>query len=132
MPIEVLSECLNCGKVETKYNTQGKYCNAKCQHAYQNQIKLNEWLSGGRTWSGALPNWVRKYISERDNDCCTVCGINEYMGKPISLEVDHEDGNPHNHSSDNLRTICPNCHSQTDSYRNKNYGNGRTLRSPVS
>lgn len=51
---------------------------------------------------------------------CESCGIEEWMNNPISLELDHIDGNRTNHSLDNLRILCPNCHSQTSTYRGKN------------
>jgi 5-methylcytosine-specific restriction endonuclease McrA len=51
---------------------------------------------------------------------CESCGISDWNGKPISLELNHKDGNNANHSLDNLEILCPNCHSQTDTYRSKN------------
>ena len=51
---------------------------------------------------------------------CEACGIAEWNGKSISLELNHKDGNNANHSLINLELLCPNCHSQTDTYRSKN------------
>jgi len=52
---------------------------------------------------------------------CTSCGIgDEYHGKPITLQLDHIDGNRFNHGLDNLRLLCPNCHSQTDTWCGRN------------
>lgn len=51
---------------------------------------------------------------------CFVCGITEWNGKSLPLELDHIDGNPTNHNIDNLRMLCPNCHSQTETFRAKN------------
>ena len=48
--------------------------------------------------------------------------------KEINLEIDHTDGNAYNNVPSNLRLICPNCHSQTSTYKNRNKGNGRKLR----
>jgi hypothetical protein len=55
-------------------------------------------------------------------NCCESCGISSWQGKPISLELDHIDGVRMNNSLDNLRILCPNCHSQTPTFRahNKN------------
>jgi 5-methylcytosine-specific restriction endonuclease McrA len=50
---------------------------------------------------------------------CESCGISEYNDKHISLEVNHIDGNNGNHHLSNLQVLCPNCHSQTDTYRSK-------------
>lgn len=51
---------------------------------------------------------------------CEICNITEWRGKPINMQLDHIDGNCHNHSLSNLRLICPNCHSQTETYCGKN------------
>ena len=51
---------------------------------------------------------------------CESCSITDWMNNPISLELDHIDGNRTNHSLSNLRILCPNCHSQTSTYRGKN------------
>ena len=50
---------------------------------------------------------------------CEKCGITEWCGNKISLELDHVDGNSKNHKLSNLRLLCPNCHSQTPTFRNK-------------
>ncbi len=49
------------------------------------------------------------------------CGNNgEWNGKKLVLQLDHIDGNSSNHCLDNLRFVCPNCHSQTDNFAGKN------------
>ena len=60
---------------------------------------------------------IKENIKEAKCECC---GISEWLGKNLSLELDHIDGNRYNHKLHNLRILCPNCHSQTDSYRGKN------------
>ncbi len=51
---------------------------------------------------------------------CAICGIKEWNHKLINLELDHIDGIRFNHDLSNLRLLCPNCHSQTDTFRAKN------------
>lgn len=51
---------------------------------------------------------------------CVECGIgSSYNGMPITLELDHVNGNRFDHSLSNLRILCPNCHSQTETFRFK-------------
>ena len=60
---------------------------------------------------------VREEIKQKK---CEVCGVEEWLGNPLSFELDHIDGDRTNHRLENLRIICPNCHSQTETYRGKN------------
>lgn len=121
------SYCKTCS-VEFKYSpskSTGTYCSNKCQHTYQSQKRIDSWLSGGVKPG---PVALRRYLFETRGEKCEVCGIIDWNGKPITFEIDHIDGNPYDDSPDNLRLICPNCHSQTDTYKNKNMGNGRVGR----
>jgi len=48
---------------------------------------------------------------------CALCGIpGVWMGRPIVLHVDHVDGDARNDLLENLRLLCPNCHSQTPTF----------------
>ena len=51
---------------------------------------------------------------------CECCGLSEWNNLPINFELHHIDGNRTNHSLENLLLICPNCHSQTETFRAKN------------
>lgn len=65
----------------------------------------------------------RKKIFEEQQGCCSVCGLVEWNDQPITLELDHISGNRKDEGRDNLRLICPNCHSQTHTYKVKNVDN---------
>ena len=49
---------------------------------------------------------------------CEMCKNNMWMGKPISLELHHIDGNRWNNEFSNLQILCPNCHSMTPNHSN--------------
>lgn len=54
---------------------------------------------------------------------CEQCGSETWLGKPITLEVHHKDGNHLNNELNNLMLLCPNCHSYTENWRGKNIQN---------
>jgi hypothetical protein len=51
---------------------------------------------------------------------CAVCGLDEWLERPIVLHLDHINGDRTDHRLENLRFLCPNCHSQTDTYCGRN------------
>lgn len=52
---------------------------------------------------------------------CAICECtDEWQGKPLSLQLDHINGINNDNRIENLRFLCPNCHSQTDTYGSKN------------
>ena len=91
---------------------------------YQHMLKVENWLT-----NGVIPGIkvIRRHLKETYG-CCSECGITEWNNKPIILEVDHIDGHHYNNDISNLRLLCPNCHSQTSTYKAKNRGNGRPNR----
>ena len=121
--------CLNCGKEhETVAWRVGKYCNLKCQKEFQSKERVRQWLEEDKDWKRQAPQWAKNYLQELRGEGCEICGITEWNRKSIVLEMDHIDGNHEHNHPDNLRLICPNCHSQTDTYKAKNTGKGRSYR----
>lgn len=51
---------------------------------------------------------------------CNICKISEWNNKHISLQLDHINGDRRDNRLENLRLLCPNCHSQTETYCGKN------------
>lgn len=63
----------------------------------------------------------RKSLKKRLKDykpySCEVCSLQPFWnGKKLTLQIDHIDGDSWNNLIENLRFICPNCHTQTDTY----------------
>lgn len=85
--------------------------------------ELIESVKGIRT--GSYDRYlIKKFLfSEGRNKCeGEGCGIDNWFGERIMLELDHIDGNPRNNTLDNFRLLCPNCHSITDTWRGRNIG----------
>lgn len=56
---------------------------------------------------------------------CVKCGIGpQWQGERLSLVLDHINGKNNDHRKDNLRLLCPNCNSQTETFSGKNSQNG--------
>ena len=88
------------------------YCCNRCQADYVLKEAIN---SGNYTKSNAL-TYFKRFTDYR----CSCCGINEWNGKPLTLQVDHIDGNNSNNLIENFRYLCPNCHTQTETWGVKN------------
>lgn len=57
---------------------------------------------------------------------CEICGVTEWNGKTLSLELDHINGINNDNRIENLRFLCPNCHSQTTTYGSRNQQRNRS------
>lgn len=124
--------CLNCNQEHATVEWRvGKYCSIKCQQEYLNKERIRKWLEEGKDWKGGSPQWAKTYLQKIRGKSCEICGITEWNGKSIVLEMDHIDGDHTHNRPENLRMICPNCHSQTDTYKNKNAGKGRQSRRKI-
>jgi 5-methylcytosine-specific restriction endonuclease McrA len=110
--------CEWCQKVFYPWSvSSGKFCSRQCfsEHRRENYI-IPKFLSGELTDSKSIKNCL---ILLRKN-ICVVCGNNgTHNNMPLVLHVDHIDGNSDNNQPDNLRLICPNCHTQTPNYGSK-------------
>lgn len=79
-------------------------------------VPANEYFNSKRKISSS--KFLKKLLKEGYKEYnCEVCGIKEWNGKPITLQLHHIDGDDTNNLLSNLQVICPNCHSQTDNFR---------------
>ena len=119
--------CLHCG--QPIVNAGKKFCGLRCSYARradETEQRIRNAIPGTRVSAGTLRGYLIRTRGER----CEVCGWDRKhptTGRS-PLEVDHVDGDATNHRLDNLRLLCPNCHSLTPTFRNLNKGNGRAYR----
>ena len=78
--------------------------------------------------------WKRAKVLEDQGGKCNRCGIKKWNGELIVLELEHIDGDNQNNQRENLELLCPNCHSQTGTWRGRNKSASRkaSVRSKVT
>lgn len=113
--------CSFCGGEYRSKSSTSKYCSAKCMGSSRRKITVQAWMNDPTTgtFEQGLKRPIRTYLIEQANYQCSQCGwgeINPTTGK-VPLEVDHIDGDCYNNVAENLRVLCPNCHSLTPTYR---------------
>lgn len=64
-------------------------------------------------------------------EVCERCGIDEWRGRPLSIALHHVNGDPDDNRLENIRFLCPNCHSQTENYGGRNRASFRAVRAPA-
>lgn len=89
------------------------------KNARDRRIPLKELLVSGSNYKSTR---LKKRLIDAGllRDECYICGIkHEWMNKPITLQLDHINGIHTDCRLDNLRILCPNCHSQTENFAGK-------------
>lgn len=104
------TDCLHCGKKTSGYKRI--YCSLQCQQDYKYEHVTKISVLAGK--AGVAP--AKRYLTEQYGYKCSECGLSTWKDKEISLHMDHIDGNSDNNFPNNLRFLCPNCHSQTDTF----------------
>lgn len=127
--------CLECGK-ELK-PSQIKFCSSSCAATYNNKLrivsqetknkisntlsrKIKDYETEGKTYNTRLTLRDRLIRDGLKKYKCECCGNDSWMGGYLVLEVHHINGDHFDNSLENLQLLCPNCHSQTDTYKSKN------------
>ncbi len=145
-----MKQCPKCNSDHTKHGTFcSRTCANSRIFSEESKLKKSLALKGKTSYKKTMSieaqierkkklneTWLRKYLEmpfnqlgsenrrrrvfEEQKHSCNKCGISEWQGYKITLELEHKDGNTSNNSRENLEGLCPNCHSVTDTWRGRN------------
>lgn len=81
--------------------------------AWNKGEQVKDWSSYSRA------NRCKPHLIRLRGHKCENCLLELWLNQPIPLDVHHLDKNKTNNSYENLQLVCPNCHAQTDNYKNR-------------
>ena len=92
------------------------------QPNFQHCLNCGKEIPKGRKGVDDISNHVRRYLFEKYQNSCQICGwnkLNPYTGS-VPLQVHHIDGDCTNNQEINLQLLCPNCHALTENFGSRN------------
>ena len=103
-----------CKKINPEYKGNSSY--GQKGKVPNNKKNVFELLKNPRISCGKIrERLIEEGYKERK---CEICGLSEWMDKPIPLELHHKDNNHWNNDLNNLQILCSNCHMQAHNYSN--------------
>ena len=107
--------CKNCNK--QLVSNKATFCDKTCNSLFIKNTTLDKFKKGLVCSSST----IRNILIEKDGDKCSICEQSStWNSLPLVLQVDHINGDSDNNFPDNLRLLCPNCHTQTETFTGGN------------
>jgi len=115
--------CLHCGKENLSGRSKiNKFCDNVCQGKYKWINETIPRIESNKCTSNSSYT-LKKYLIEKFDKKCFECEQGDtWNNKSLVLQLDHIDGDSDNNNINNLRLLCPNCHSQTENFGSKGKG----------
>lgn len=93
-------------------------------HDWAKKMTLDQILVQNSKYGGGTLKIKNRLFKEKlFEQKCYSCGLTEWLGHAVPLELEHINGNRFDNRIENLTIICPNCHALTSTYRGKNKRN---------
>ena len=112
--------CCNSGNILNKAKYIIKYYNLDDSHIRKKDKNIIDYSKFKKNSYNYKPANFTKALTELRGHKCEKCGLSEWLGEKIKLEVHHIDGDHFNNELTNLQLLCPNCHSMTPNWRGGN------------
>ena len=121
-PRKITNYCLYCSKELEVKKHRKTYCSVSCQQA----LKRENSLTNNKISSKS----IKTLLIKKHGPSCMECGWSKEnpFTKTIPIELEHIDGNSDNNTLENVKLLCPSCHSLTATYKGANMGKGRHKR----
>lgn len=113
-------------KVLNLKSAGGNFANMK-RNLQRLEVDTTHWR--GQAWNKdeqfknysdySRPVRIKPHLIKLRGHKCESCGLTEWLGLPIVLELHHINGDRTHNDAENLQLLCPNCHSITDNWRNR-------------
>ena len=94
------------------------------------QMPLEQLLVAGRIQTGRGHLKARLITAGLKENRCERCGISEWRGRPLSMQLHHVNGDRFDNRLENLELICANCHCQTENWGGRNGHRRRVSATP--
>ena len=110
----MIKQCKQCTKDFKYFPSQqaGHFCSRECSQDF----RIKTIMESGTANKGNAKTYLKRFHKYE----CSECGISDWQGKKLVLQLEHKDGNPKNNTVDNITWLCPNCHTQTDTWGSRN------------
>ena len=134
--------CKSCNTEYKYFDSQqsGHFCSRECTQDY----RIKTIMESGKANKGNAKTYLKRFAEYK----CSCCGVSDWNGKKLVLQLEHIDGNPKNNTINNVTWLCPNCHTQTETWGSRNaspeakanmlkglqtgWGSGKTNRASLS
>lgn len=134
----VIKNCFSISDVLRAVGLQDQGDNHKTAKRYIEEFKLDTSHFHSKRTGGGVSSYTKTEIFCKNSKAhrrtvrdwvirekllpyeCHNCKLTEWQNKPLVLDLDHINGINNDHRLENLRFLCPNCHSQTPTHRGHN------------
>lgn len=114
----IIKNAINKYQIDTSHFT-GQGWNVNLKFNPNTKIKTEDLLVENSNYNSY--KLKKRLLSEGYKEKkCECCGLTEWQGKEMPLELHHINGNNTDNRIENLEILCPNCHALTDNYRGRN------------
>lgn len=103
---------------ETRTKIMTKIVNSEKRKKAFSETYLKKYQA--KSWEELGIDGKRRRVFEEQDHKCLGCGIGEWRGFPVPMELNHIDGNNQNNTRENLEGLCANCHGITCNWRGRN------------